>query len=310
MAIPDRPEPGPCMMMNAMITRTRSLLSYLPLSMPLLAALLLLGACMAEDPPFSWGSGGGSSAQDDDDSMGNPDSTWGVAHIEVTRSDVQGTTGAVIRAIASWFPYQPVHPRPNVPNDADTCHGGSAPSGEYVVPDSTWDIGNMSLLMANGEYALDFDNDHFEDILPYTSWVPNAEFDILTTGGPDLNPSVFIGAIGTPASLSISSVEETGGGVTVNWLGGTPTNQLTILVTASGNDSLYWVACRVQDDGSFTLTNNDLAPLPAGTALLDVRRERTGEIEIGEYRGFVVGVSSGSAGITVVEAGDDDDSAL
>jgi len=292
-----------------MIIKTQAFLSGLPVSIPMLAALLVLGACKQQDPPFQWGSGGGSSLDDDDDFVGNPDQTWAVARIEVTRSDVQGTTGAVIRAIGSWFPHQPVHPRPDVPDDVDTCHGGSASSGHYVIPDSTWDVGNMSLVMATGEYPLEFEDDHFEDILPYTSWVPNEEFDIVTTGGPDLNPTVFTGALGTPASLSLSSVEEQGGEVSVSWLGGTATNQITILVTASADDSLYWVACRVQDDGSFTLTSNDLEPLPAGIALLDVRRETTAEIEVGEYRGVVVGVSSGSAGITVVETGDDDDSA-
>ena len=35
----------------------------------------------------------------------------------------------------------------------------------------------------------------------------------------------------------------------------------------------------------------------------------TSEIEVGEHEGVVVGASVGSAGISVVQAGDDDDSA-
>ena len=86
-------------------------------------------------------------------------------------------------------------------------------------------------------------------------------------------------------------------------------NQISILVTRSSGDSLFWVACRVQDDGEFTLTTGDLDVLPEGTALLDVRREVRADLEIASLPGVVVGVSSASAGITMAAAGDDDDSA-
>jgi len=297
------------MMSHAMKTPDPRCIPWLAVAVPILATLLLLGACKRADPPFLWGGGGGSSDDDDDDFSGVPDNTWAVARVEVTRSHVEGTTSAVIRALGSWFPNQPVTPRPDVPNDVDTCHGGSSPSGEYVIPDSTWDIGDLILVMADGEHNLDFDNDHFEDILPYNAWNPNDEFDISVSGGPNLDATEFTGALGTPPSIAITELVEAGGSVSVSWLGGQDMDQLTILVTATGNDSLYWVACRARDDGEFTLSAADLAPLPVGGALLDLRRERSADIEVGDNIGVVMGISSASAGISVIETGDDDDSA-
>ncbi len=286
------------------LTYARTLLTFC-----LLAALATIGFNQEEEP-FQWGSiqGGGSSSDDDDD-PGNPDETWAVARIEVTRSDVEGTTGAVIRAVGSWFPHQSVEMRPEPPNDVDTCHGGESSSGRFEIPDSTSDIGNMSLVMADDEYGLSLSNGYFQDVLPYTSWTPNDEFDIRTSGGPDMPATEFDGALGTPPSVAISSLEESGGQVTVEWLGGQDMNQISIVVTRSSGDSLFWVSCRVQDDGEFTLTAGDLDVLPEGTALLDVRREVRADIEIDSLPGVVIGISSASAGITIAADGDDDDSA-
>jgi hypothetical protein len=285
------------------------ILSRTLVTISLLATLCVLG-CKQEEPPFQWGGGGGgSSSDDDDDDAGIPDETWAVARVEVTRSDAEGTTGAVIRAVASWFPHQRVEMRPEPPNDVDTCHGGSSSSGQYMIPDSTWDIGNMSLVMADDEYGLGFEDGYFQDILPYTSWTPNNEFDIRTSGGPDMPATEFVGALGTPPSIAINSVDQSGGQVTVEWLGGDDLNQITILVTRSSGDSLFWVSCRVQDDGEFTLSAGDLEVLPEGTALLDVRREMRADIEIDSLPGVVIGISSASAGISISAGGDDDDSA-
>ena len=244
------------------------MLSRVLVILSLLATLCVTG-CKQEEPPFQWGGGGGgggSSSDDDDDAAGIPDETWAIARIEVTRSDVEGTTGAVIRAVASWFPHQRVEMRPEPPNDVDTCHGGSSSSGQYMIPDSTWDIGNMSLVMADDEYGISFQDGYFQDV-------------------------------------------QSGGQVTVEWLGGDDLNQITILVTRSSGDSLFWVSCRVQDDGEFTLSAGDLEVLPEGTALLDVRREMRADIEVDDLPGVVIGISSASTGISIAAAGDDDDSA-
>jgi len=294
-----------------MRAHSNSLLFSLLVAAPLLASLPGSIGCQQDDPPFDWGSisGGSSDDDDDDDFVGSPDETWAVARIEVTRSDIEGTTGAIVRAVGSWFPNQSVRLRPDLPDDLDTCHAGSSPSGEFVLPDSTVDVGDMRLFMADGEHTLDFDDGYFQDVLPYNSWAPNSEFDIFTSGGPGLDASAFIGAIGTPPSVSISGLEEAGGEVTVQWLGGQDINQISILVTASADDSLYWVSCKVQDDGQFTVNSASLSTLPLGTALLDIRREVRSTIEVGEGTGVVIGTSSASAGISVAGAGDDDDSA-
>ena len=288
---------------------------YGPIPAPALLTFTLLCAlfvssCVREDPPFQWGGGGGGGSSDDDDNGGGtPDDTWAIARVEVTRSDVEGTTGAVIRAVGSWFPHQRVQMRPEPPNDVDTCHGGEAPSGQYGIPDSTSDIGNLSLVMADDEYGLSFDDGYFQAILPYTAWTPNDEFDIRTSGGPDMPATEFQGALGTPPSVAISTVDQSGGQVAVEWLGGQDMNQISILVTHASGDSLFWVSCRVQDDGEFSLSAADLAGLPEGTALLDVRREMTADIDFEGLPGVVVGVSSASTGITITASGDDDDSA-
>ena len=293
-----------------MRTHSTPHMSSLLVAVALLAALALSAGCQPEDPPFVWGGGGGgSSNDDDDDAVGSPDETWAVARIEVTRSDIEGTTGAIIRAVGSWFPNQSVQLRPDPPDDLDSCHTGSSPSGQFVIPDSTLDVGNMILVMADGEHTLDFDDGYFQDVLPYNSWNPNDEFDIVVTGGPGLDATEFSGAIGTPPSVAISGVEESGGEVTVEWLGGQDINQVTILVTASADDSMSWVSCKVQDDGQFTVNSAALSSLPTGTALLDIRREVRSSIDVDGQPGVVIGTSSASVGGSIAAAGDDDDSA-
>ena len=293
-----------------------------PLIQSSLSFLLALGlglaisACTAKqnsgDSPFSSSGGGSAGASDDDDATGTTDSeNLTSAWIEVTRSAIVGNTNTYVNAVASWYPSQDTMVRPDIADDKDGCVTGSADAALYGIPATSLDVGFTVLAMEGGEFVLELEGDHWTSVLPYTAWAAGSEFDVSTTGGDDLLALELAGALGTPTSIAIEATDSVETGISVSWLGGDDQNEIELRITIVEDDVLYWVACRVLDDGEYLVRAGDLAGLPAGPASIELRRRVRSEFDIvGHSPGVVVGAAVALSTVDILEtAGDDDDSA-
>ncbi|HCP44500.1 MAG TPA: hypothetical protein DIU15_00460, partial [Deltaproteobacteria bacterium] len=290
-------------------------------SVPLLFVLLVLVAALpllasacgqqrSTESPFGSTSGSGGSSDDDDDTTTNDGEDLSSGWIEVSRVANLGAASAVIRAVAAWYPAQVVMAQPSIADDLDDCITGSGDAALYGLPESELDVGLTVLSMASGDEVLELAGDHHSANLPYTSWEANQEYNIQTTGGDDVDPLELEGALGTPSSIALNTVDSGEAGYTIEWLGGDNSNEIPLLVTIEDGGVLHWIGCRVLDDGEFLLPLTHTASLPAGLASLELRRQVVTNFEIpGHADGTVVGVARALTAIEIIETGDDDDSA-
>ncbi len=173
----------------------------------------------------------------------------------------------------------------------DECEAGTAEVDDWVIPDSDLDVGTPFLEFTDDDIELNFDGSHWSRQLGVEFWEQHQEFTLRVSGGPDLPAQFFEAVVGTPATLELTDFEEGKDGLTFNWVGGNNDGDIRVLIYLEGQrgDFLY---CRFNDDDQQTVAWDTFAALEEADYVVEARRQRSVDFELGEYPGRTLGMST------------------
>jgi hypothetical protein len=243
-------------------------MTQLSTSITLVITLSLLGFGCGQvsdddDNTFSVG------VDDDDDSTPPPPEEGAVlAYVEFTRHATFEVKEASVTVLSSWFSPAVVELRPPTPSDSDSCESRTIEEGSYALPSSDLDVGSPSLVIPSGaSLNMEFESPFWVNEFDPEYWESHQEYEIVVTGGSDLSPSSFPGALVTPAGLTINLLEETEEGLQIEWVGGNNNGDIELRLvqeSATAGSSSEWVVCRLTDDGAATLSSEDFSSFSQG----------------------------------------------
>ena len=281
-----------------------------------LSALLFATGCSGSN------NGGFNTSDDDDSAVGDDDDTVFVetdrsAYVEFNRQTTFGEDKATTLLYSSWFNPRDFLARIPLPAKVDSCHSGENPAGVYSgegfddfvlgAPFTQDDIGSPTLTTPSGRIIdMTLGENYWFGVTESNDWESHAAYDISISGGADRDAAQYPGALGTPAALTLLTMDQDDEGLALSWYGGNDNGhvELRIIHTTDGPDNNHiWVVCRLFDDGEETVLWADLDSLAGLESEVELLRSATANFDTDmEVPGVATGVSSSKGWLTLPAA--------